>query len=426
MVGFPAASLCRGALVASAVLAVSAVLAASTASELPAAPAPPAAIAPSGHAAAPLQLTLALTGEDGAAVAAGQPIFGRFEARVQASPPDTPLEKVELYLDGRLVGVEQAPPYRFQADAGQKNEAHHLEAIAYRGGKPAGSATLRTGRVQVDLEVDVHLQQVFATVESSGPRRGPLRSDDFMVSDDGEPQQIAFFEHGEVPFTAVLLLDASASMAGPRLAAALDGARAFAAALGRLDEAKLILFADRLRLETPFTSIPPVLELALQGVTAGGGTALNDALYLATKRLESHAGHKVVVVLSDGIDVESVLPMARVREAARGGEVSIYWLKLPTDEGDNVRRFSNWRSDAGHRRELEELKQAVRESGGRIQPLRMVEVKPTLESLVRELRSQYLLGYYPERRLGPGSWHNLKLALRGGGKVRGPRGYVEP
>jgi Ca-activated chloride channel family protein len=383
----------------------------------------PAALAP---VAAPPRLTLALSGEDGAAISAGQAVFGLVEVEVEAKLPRTPFDKVELYLDGRLVGIKQAPPYHFQADAGQKNEAHHFEAIVYRGARPVGSATLRTPKVQVDLEVDVRLQQVFATVESSGSRHGPLRRDDFILSDDGEPQKLALFEHGEVPFTAVLLLDASGSMAGSRLAAALDGARAFAADLGRMDEAKLILFSDRLLLETPFTSIPSVLGLALQGATAGGGTALNDALYLATKRLQSRSGRKVVVVLSDGIDVDSVLPMSGVREAARGGDAAIYWLKLPTDEGDNVRRFSNWRDDSGHRRELEELKLAVRESGGRVQPLRFVQVKPTLAELVRELRDQYLLGYYPERRLGPGSWHTLRLRLRGGGKVRGPRGYAEP
>ena len=382
-----------------------------------AAPAPPAP---------GLALALVLTGEIAAPFSPGQPVFGLVEVELQAKAPGTAFDKVELYLDGRLVGVKQAPPYRFQADAGQQNEAHHFEAIAYGGGRPVGSATLRTVKVQVDLEVDIHLQQVFATVESSGGRRGPLRRDDFLVSDDGVPQKLAVFEHGEVPFTAVLLLDASGSMAGSRLAAALDGARAFAAALGRLDEAKLILFSDRLLLETPFTSIPAVLELALHGVTAGGGTALNDALWLAMKRLESHAGRKVAVLLSDGVDVESVLPMAGVREAARSGEVSIYWLKLPTDEGDNVRRFSNWRNDAGHRREIEELARAVRESGGRIQPLQLDQVQRTLRDLVRELRDQYLLGYYPERRQGPGSWHPLKVRLRGGGKVRAPRGYAEP
>jgi VWFA-related protein len=384
-----------------------------------------APVAPEAAAAAKA-LALALAGEDGAAIPPGQPVFGLVEVEVEARPPGTAFDKVELYLDGRLVGVRQAPPYHFQADAGQGNAAHHFEAIGYRAGRPVGSATLRTGKVQVDLEVDIHLQQVFATVESSGLRRRPLRRDDFLLSDDGVPQKLAVFEHGEVPFTAVLLLDASGSMAGSRLGAALAGARAFAAALGRLDEAKLILFSDRQLLETPFTSIPAVLNLALQGVTAEGGTALNDALWLAVKRLESRGGRKVAVLLSDGVDIESVLPMSGVREAAHRGEVSIYWLKLPTDEGDNVRRFSNWRDDVGHRREIEELARAARESGGRIQPLRFDQVERTLEDLVRELRDQYLLGYYPERRQGHGTWHTLKVKLAGGGKVRAARGYAEP
>ena len=58
---------------------------------------------------------------------------------------------------------------------------------------------------------------------------------------------------------AVLLVDASGSMHGERLQTALDGARSFVETMRPLDEAKVQLFADRLLLETPFTSVPAVV-----------------------------------------------------------------------------------------------------------------------------------------------------------------------
>ena len=84
------------------------------------------------------------------------------------------------------------------------------------------------------------------------------------------PQPIVTFGRGDVPFTAALLVDSSDSMYGGDLEKALEGARAFFAAMAPLDQAKLMLFSDHIRLETPFTSVQPVLTLGLRGVRRPG------------------------------------------------------------------------------------------------------------------------------------------------------------
>lgn len=358
---------------------------------------------------------------------AGQPLFGQVEIRAQVS--GAPVTKVEFYLDSLRIGVVEKPPYRVLVDVGQDNTEHSIEVVAYGPSGVLGTDSLRTLRLQVDDEIEVGLQQLYAVVELGGRRVAGLTREDFTILDEGVPQEIVTFERGEVPFTAVLLVDSSTSMAGDRLRTALDGAKGFAGKMNRLDEAKLLLFSDRILLETPFTSVPSILSLGLSSVEAQGGTALNDALYLGLKRLEGHQGRKVLILLSDGVDIESVLPMEQVQRIARQSQSLLYWLRLGgnAEETQNMQIFSAWRDGVGHAREIELLRSTVLESGGRIMPLDSVDqVAAALETLLRELRDQYVLGYYPSTSKGRGTWHDVELRVRGeGNQVRTQEGYLE-
>lgn len=357
----------------------------------------------------------------------GQPLFGAVEIRAEVRGA---VSKVEFYLDNLRVGVVEAPPWRIVVDVGHENAEHSIEVVAHGPAGPIGSDSLRTLPLQVDDEIEVGLQQLYVIIDRGGVRADDLTRADFTILDDGVPQEIVTFERGEIPFTAVLLVDSSTSMAGKRLQTAVDGARSFVAGMKRLDEAKLILFSDRILLETPFTSVPSILTLGLASVQAQGGTALNDALYLGLKRLEGRQGRKVVILVSDGVDIESVLPMEQVQRILRQSNAVLYWLRqrrhteesLPSSE-----IFSAWRDGEGHRREMELLRSAVLESGGRIETLDSLDqIATALQSLLRELREQYVLGYYPSQSRGRGTWHDLELRVRGEGlKVRTQEGYLE-
>jgi Ca-activated chloride channel family protein len=359
--------------------------------------------------------------------AAGEPLLGEVEVRVEISPAGTPVERVEIFLDGVRVGVAERAPFRVLIDAGDENREHRLEAVALAAGGTRATAVLAVPRLATDAEIQVDLQQLFVTVNRGVNRVLDLTREDFQVFDQDKPQPIVTFGRGDVPFTAVLLVDASASMRGEPLAKALDGARAFFAAMAPLDQAKLLLFSDRILLETPFTSIQPVLTLGLRGVEAEGGTALNDALFLAAKRLETSRGRKIAVLLSDGVDVESVLSIEEARAIARR-QVSLYWLRLPRKDVDKkILVNSAWRDAPDHQREIDLLRGAVLGSGGRIVDLTGVEEIPAqLTTLLRELRDQYVLGITPRRTGGRGSWHEVRVEVRGGLQERTQDGYFEP
>jgi len=351
-----------------------------------------------------------------------QVVFGEVELVAEVSTPDA---RVEFFVDGVSVGVVTRPPWRLLVDVGEENVEHEFRLVAEAGGERA-SAVLRTPRVAVDQEVQVTLQQLYVTATAGGEPVHDLRRSDFVVTDEGRAQQLVTFARGDIPFTAVLLVDASSSMTGGRLGAALGGVRAFAGLMKPLDETKLLLFSDRLRAASPFTSFPEILTAGLESVAALGGTALNDALYVGLSRLEERQGRRVIVVLSDGVDTHSALDMSRVLPVARRSRALIYWIKT-SGAGKQLRQTSFWRDAKSHDEELARLREAVTASGGRVIEAPSPDgIEETFRSVVRELHDHYVLGYYPSHRRGDGRWHKVRVEVtRPGVVVRTSDGYFD-
>ncbi|MEM6794954.1 MAG: VWA domain-containing protein [Acidobacteriota bacterium] len=356
---------------------------------------------------------------------AGESVFG--EVRVAAdvlAAEDDPVVRVEFFADDAFIGARQEPPWEVYWDAGQENEEHRFEVVATSREGRTGSSLLVSRRIAVNLELDASLQQIYVTVERDGRRVLDLQPEEVRVFDRGELQELVTFERGDVPWTASILIDASRSMSGERLRAALAGADAFLGGMRRLDQAQLLLFSDRVIHETPFTSMADVLRVGLDSARAEGATSMIDHLYLALRRLEPLQGRRVILLLSDGIDVSSFLRMGEVLETVRRSQTQIYWLRL----GNGSRRLlSAWKEEEEHREQLEQLEGAVRLSGGRIVQLSSIEqTGEAFDKILRELREQYALGYYPLVDVGDGGWHPLRVeTTRGGLEVRAREGYVD-
>ncbi len=358
----------------------------------------------------------------------GVPIFGKVDVRVEVYPASAEVDRVELFLDGEFIGAATgSSPFVISIDVGEENRAHEILAVAYAASGDSVHSSLQTPPIHVDGEFKVELQQLYVTPEFEGGAQALTRAD-FEIYDRDVRQEIVTFERGDVPFTAVLLVDSSRSMIGGPLRTALHGARVFFDGMKALDEAKLLLFSDRILYETPFTSFSSVLSLGLSQVKAAGGTAINDYLYLGIERVQARQGRRVVVLLSDGIDVTSVLRMEQVRQAIRMNQAVLYWIVPPLGEGGGgAGHRSAWRDPEEHERQRELLAQTVLESGGRIVELESLEqTSGAFETVLQELRGQYVLGYYPPVTGRAGTWHPTEVRTRGGRlKIRSRVGYYE-
>jgi len=352
-----------------------------------------------------------------------QPVFGPLDVKVGVQARE-PIDRVEVFVNGKLMGSSKTPPYRIRVDVGDDNIRREFRVVAYTASGVTGADGLVTSPVQIMDEMDLNLRALFVSVIRDGERTLSFAEGDFEIFDNGVKQEIVTFGRDELPLTAVLLLDTSESMREKELAAVRRGARAFLDGMKPADEAMLTLFSDRLLRLTPFTSDKIALGANLEGVRSAGGTAVNDFLYLSLKALDTRQGQRVVVLFSDGSDVHSVLPAADVLWKARAGQSLIYWIQL----GGKHRSFtSSWRDYSANDREYESLEKAVRESGGRILPIEHAEeLEGAFRNILQELRQQYALGYYPSNAKGDGKWHKIDVRVRGfGERVRTREGYTD-
>ena len=355
---------------------------------------------------------------------ADQPIFGRTEVQVAVSSTET-VTKVEIFVNGKLVDTATQPPWTLSFEAGDQNIKREIKAVVHGSSGATAAQTIVTNPVQIDDQLDLRLQQLFVTVTRGGSRSLDLEEGDFKIYDNGKAQQIITFGRGELPLTAVLLLDTSESMQGERIKAARRGATTFLSGLKDVDEASVVLFSDRLLRATPFVADKKPLFRALEETEATGGTAVNDFLYMSLKLLEPRVGRRVVILLSDGADVHSVVPMSEVLWKARTGQAMIYWIQL--DENKHKSYVSSWRSVEENDQEYQTLVKTVQESGGRIEKINDVnELEGAFKAILHELREQYVLGYYPSDINKDGRWHEVKVDVkRSGVKARTRDGYLD-
>ena len=354
---------------------------------------------------------------------ADQPVFGPTQVEVGVRSGE-PVERVEVFVNGKLMGTSKNPPYRFNVDLGEENVRREFRAVVHTSTGAVGADTVVTVPVQVNDEMNLKLRALFVSVIRGGRSNLELGEKDFEVLDNGVPQQVVTFGRDELPLTAVLLLDTSESMQGDRLEAVRRGAKAFLDGMKPADEAMLALFSDRLLRFTPFLSDKKALDASIAGTPAAGGTAVNDFLYLSLKLLDARQGQRVVVLFSDGSDVHSVLPASDVLWKARAGQSLIYWIQLG---GKHQSFTSAWRDYQGNDREYATLEKAVHESGGRTLPIeRLEDLEGAFRSILQELRQQYALGYYATTSKGDGSWHKVAVHVKGfSGRVRTREGYAD-
>lgn len=243
---------------------------------------------------------------------ADEPLFGEVEFAAELIADEGAegnVTRVRFLFDGVEIGVADALPHRLAVDVGGENREHRFEVEVMGESGVLASARLVSPAIATDLEIDAGLQQLYVTVSENGPCKLDLTLADFAIFDNRQRQEVVTFARGDVQLTAALLIDASFSIAGARLRAALGGASTFVREMSGGDDATIWVFSDLLLHQTGLSNNPERLTAGLDRVAAAGGTALNDHLCMALKRLEKQQGRRVVILLSDGIDSHSALRM---------------------------------------------------------------------------------------------------------------------
>jgi len=344
-----------------------------------------------------------------------------------------------LLLGGNLRARQQSQPQQPQQQSQSQEPQLH---------KPSQEPELK-------IAVEVKAVSVLATVrDKHGKIITDLAKDDFVLQEDGRPQTISYFlKETDLPLRLGLLVDTSLSQRR-----VLDSERSASYSFldhllrAEKDLAFVIHFDRQVELLQDFTASKPKLQAALQSLQTprsdsdngsrsgggsggggyggrgsrqrGGGTQLYDAIYLAADELMSkQQGRKALIVLSDGVDHGSIESLTTAVATAQRADTVIYSILYKDDEGYGGYSGGMMGPRGGGRRggryPQEErpdgkkvLQQISKETGGQLFEVSKKEtVEKIYSEIEEELRSQYSIGYTPDKDTGPG-YHKIQLTTK--------------
>jgi len=263
---------------------------------------------------------------------------------------------------------------------------------------------------------NVRTVPIYATVVDASGRLAPdLEQTDFTILDNGKPADVSLFSNESQPFTAVVMLDTSASMTA-NLKLLNRAAEQFLLRLLPVDRAQVGAFNDKIQLSGTFTNNRDELIGALDDLYFGNPTRLNDGIAAGLDALQGIDGRRVVLVFTDGEDTSSRIGFKTVLERARDEEVMVYSIGLESEYFNGMRVVKSRPS-----RDLRKISDET--GGGYFELLKTAELAPTFSRVAQELRSQYLIGFAPASL--DGKVHKLDVKVtRPGMTVRARRSYL--
>ena len=274
----------------------------------------------------------------------------------------------------------------------------------------------------------VDLVSLSVTVSNSAHSYvGDLNRDDFVVLENGVPQNVTYFARTAVPLTLALLIDSSASME-QAMVTAQEAAVGFVRTLTRADTAAIVDFDSRVEMAQGFTSDVRALEEAILRTTAGGATAMFNAIYIALKELAKKTApdeaqrprRRAIILLSDGDDTSSLVSFEEALDAASRSDTAIYTIGLGVKDVSGPR--------PGSQEGAFILRRLAEQTGGRaFFPKQAKDLADVYRDIREELSSQYSLAYESSSARKDGEWRRIAVRVnRESVSVRTKQGYFAP
>lgn len=258
-----------------------------------------------------------------------------------------------------------------------------------------------------------------------------LEPKDFVITEDGKPQELSFFATTDVPFDLVLLLDLSGSTADKR-DLIRKSTRRFIEAARPTDRIAIVTFADDFWIVSPLTVDRAKLLSSAKEISGGGGSRVWDALEFTFDHVFGSATsprRRAVVFMTDGVDnalgigsAGSTISFADLLESVRQHDALIVPIYLDTEGHDFL-------GDLGHRmyeNARNTLAMLAFESGGLYYKARKLEdLNGVYEQVIEDLSKVYSLGYRSTNEKRDGSWRAVNIETPGHAelKTRARPGY---
>jgi Ca-activated chloride channel homolog len=305
--------------------------------------------------------------------------------------------------------------------APQQQDAREKKGAQRQGAQADEQIGDKEGVIKVDT--DLVLLDVTVVDQSNTPIMG-LKKEDFSIYEDKVKQSIESVSREEVPVSFGLVIDTSGSMKS-KLQTVSDASILLIKQMRNDDEAFIASFKTEAELVQEFTDDKRELEDAIGDLYTSGGTALLDAI-IATADYAQEKGkrrRKALVVVSDGYEKNSSSKEKEVLEVIKEDEVQVYLVGF-IDEEEERGLFG--KSPAKKAKEL--LSRIADDSGGRAYfPKDIGEIPAVAAQIAKDLRTQYVVSYYPSNDKRDGTFRNIQVGVNQVGSrkliARTRRGY---
>ncbi|MGH9865523.1 MAG: VWA domain-containing protein, partial [Candidatus Acidiferrales bacterium] len=263
----------------------------------------------------------------------------------------------------------------------------------------------RQNRIRVETDVVTVPANV---LDANGKPVADLPESAFKLYENGVEQKIDRFEtQTNRPLELALMVDSSLSTVKDTKFENEATARFIKLVVRPGDLLSVFEFSDDVYELSDFSSNVPKLEAAALRITPGAGTSLYDAIVLGSQQLGKlpENRRRVIVLVTDAGETTSKSTFEFARRAAIQSEALLYTILIrpvKTESGRNT---------AGEHA----IETIIDSTGGAMYyPDELSQLNDMFEKISRELRTQYLLSYYPQPKSKPGTYCPIELDVPGG------------
>jgi Ca-activated chloride channel homolog len=257
------------------------------------------------------------------------------------------------------------------------------------------------------LRVDVKLVNVFVTVtDAHGSPIGGLTKENFVLAEDGREQKISVFnKESALPLSIALAIDTSLSTRHDLPLEQVSAKRFVHTILRPVDALSVYGFSEVVHESTPgFTADLKRIDDGIDHIRPGAATALYDAIYLVSRALDPRKGRKVIVLITDGGDTISKVDYKEAVRAAEEAEALVYSIIIVPIENSAGREIGGEHA----------LIQLSEDTGGKYYyATSIAQLDEAFRKISDELRTQYLLAYYPSQRTSFSEFRRIEVKVAG-------------
>jgi VWFA-related protein len=268
------------------------------------------------------------------------------------------------------------------------------------------------------FSADVKVVSLLATVhDRDGRVVKNLTADDFVLLEDGAPQQIRYFsQETNLPLTIGLLVDTSRSQTGVLEPERRASYTFLDRVLGKdQDRAFVAHFDTRVEILQGLTSSRPELESALDRLSIPGryATLIYSAVRDGSEQvMRKQTGRKAFILLTDGVEFRDDTSIGTAIEFAQRADTIIYSIRF----SDAIRFYLPFQAaiqSALKEKGKHALERMAKETGGVSFEVSKTQTIQAIYAQIEDwLRNQYSIGFTPERKGGDGSYHKIKLTTK--------------